>query len=71
AYYTMGGSPPPRTGSSHAAIAPYGLFPTADGSTVMLSIQNQREWERFCTIVLAQPEVATDPRFVHNAERIA
>ncbi|MEZ4661879.1 MAG: CaiB/BaiF CoA-transferase family protein [Caldilineaceae bacterium] len=70
AYYTMGGAPPPRTGSSHAAIAPYGLFPTADGSTVMLSIQNQREWERFCAIVLAQPVIATDPRFANNADRI-
>ena len=71
AYYTRGGTPPPRTGSSHAAIAPYGLFPVGDGSTVMLSIQNEREWVRFCEIVLERPALATDPRFVNNSQRTA
>ncbi|NJN83066.1 MAG: CoA transferase [Caldilineaceae bacterium] len=70
AYYAMGGQPPARTGTSHATIAPYGLFPTGDGHTVMLSIQNQREWERFCAIVLEGEEVAVDPRFVTNQARI-
>jgi len=71
AYYTMGGTAPPRTGSSHAAIAPYGLFAVGDGSTVMLSIQNEREWARFCEIVLLQPALAADPRFVDNSQRTA
>ncbi|MEZ4861032.1 MAG: CaiB/BaiF CoA-transferase family protein [Caldilineaceae bacterium] len=70
-YYTMGGSAPQRTGTSHAAIAPYGLFPTGDGHTVMLSIQNEREWVRFCAEVLEQPALATAPHFVNNSQRVA
>ena len=69
-YYAMGGTAPPRTGSSHAAIAPYGLFPSADGRTVMLSIQNEREWLNFCAIVLENEALATDERFVNNAQRV-
>jgi itaconate CoA-transferase len=71
AYYTLGGEPPQRTGASHATIAPYGLFPTADGGVVMLSIQNEREWVRFCEIVLEQPQLTADPRFAENAQRVA
>lgn len=69
-YYALGGSAPARTGTSHATIAPYGLFATGDGSTVMLSIQNEREWVRFCTEVLAQPDVAHDARFHTNRQRV-
>ncbi|ENR65282.1 hypothetical protein C032_02950 [Brucella abortus 63/294] len=48
-YYTYGGKePPPRTGASHATIFPYGPFPTGDGKTVMLGLQNEREWAIFC-----------------------
>lgn len=71
AYYTMGGEPPQRTGASHATIAPYGLFPTADDGVVMLSIQNEREWVRFCEIVLERPQMADDPRYAGNAQRVA
>jgi len=71
AYYTMGGTPPPRTGASHATIAPYGLFETADSGTVMLSIQNEREWVRFCAVVLEKPALARDERFAANAARVA
>lgn len=69
-YYALGGSAPERTGTSHATIAPYGLFATGDGSTVMLSIQNEREWARFCADVLAQPALAQDPRFANNSQRV-
>lgn len=69
-YYALGGSAPQRTGTSHATIAPYGLFSTGDGSTVMLSIQNEREWVRFCVDVLAQPDLAHDPRFATNSQRV-
>ena len=55
AYYTnYGGTAPGRTGASHAAIAPYGPFQSRDRNPVFLSIQNEREWERFCSIVLEQ-----------------
>ena len=72
AYYTAyGGTPPPRTGASHATIAPYGPFRTGDGKEVNLGLQNEREWVHFCTRVLEQPEMASDPRFDSNARRVA
>jgi itaconate CoA-transferase len=71
-YYTAyGGSPPPRTGASHATIAPYGPFATGDGKSVFLGIQNDREWARFCAEVLQRPETAIDPCFKSNANRVA
>jgi itaconate CoA-transferase len=71
AYYTQyGGSSPRRTGASHASIAPYGPFPAGDGNQIQLGIQNDREWYRFCDLVLKQPELAEDPRFVTNALRV-
>ena len=70
-YYTMGGTAPKRSGTTHAAIAPYGIFATGDGASIMLSIQNQREWEKFCAIVLQEPCLAGDERFSTNVERVA
>ena len=70
-YYTLGsGSPPPRSGARHASIAPYGPFAGADGETVFLGLQNEREWVRFCEVALERPELATDPRFDANAKRL-
>ena len=71
AYYTLGGEAPHRSGASHPAIAPYGPFATGDGHLVLLSVQNEREWLRFCELVLAQPSLATDPRFENNSQRVA
>jgi itaconate CoA-transferase len=72
AYFTRyGGKPPARTGASHAAIAPYGPFQSRDKKPVFLSIQNEREWERFCGIVLERPEIATDTRFNSGPSRVA
>ncbi|MCO5117991.1 MAG: CoA transferase [Burkholderiaceae bacterium] len=69
-YYTFDGAPPPpRTGASHASIYPYGPFTASDGATVMLGLQNEREWKTFCDAVLQRPEVATDARFASNAQR--
>ena len=71
-YYAFEGAPPPpRAGASHATIYPYGPFPTGDGKTVMLGLQNEREWQVFCTQVLQQPALATDERFSSNARRAA
>jgi crotonobetainyl-CoA:carnitine CoA-transferase CaiB-like acyl-CoA transferase len=72
-YYAFdGAAPPPRTGAAHATIYPYGPFPTgADGGSVMLGLQNEREWANFCAKVLQQPELATDARFSGNAKRVA
>jgi itaconate CoA-transferase len=68
-YYTMGGSPPPRTGASHATIAPYGPYETKDGR-VIFGVHNNREWAAFCAIVLERPELAGDPRFQSNKLRV-
>lgn len=71
-YYAFdGAAPPPRTGANHATIYPYGAFPTGDGKTVMLGLQNEREWAVFCEKVLQQPALATDARFAGNAQRSA
>jgi crotonobetainyl-CoA:carnitine CoA-transferase CaiB-like acyl-CoA transferase len=71
-YYAHDGAPPPpRTGASHASIYPYGPFAAGDGKTVMLGLQNEREWKAFCDTVLQRPEVATDARFCSNGQRNA
>jgi itaconate CoA-transferase len=70
-YYALGGSSPRRNGASHASIAPYGPFSTGDGNVVILGIQNETEWQRFCEIVLQTPALAADERFTGNAQRVA
>ena len=71
-YYAFeGATPPPRTGASHATIFPYGPFPAGDGKTVMLGLQNEREWKIFCDKVLLQSALANDERFSTNAKRSA
>ncbi|MDP2021969.1 MAG: CaiB/BaiF CoA-transferase family protein, partial [Hydrogenophaga sp.] len=71
-YYSIdGAAPPKRTGASHATIYPYGPFPAGDGKTVMLGLQNEREWKAFCEQVLLQPALAADERFASNPQRVA
>ena len=68
-YAYRGATPPPRSAASHATIYPYGPFVAGDGGTVMLGLQNEREWRVFCERVLLQPTLASDPRFDANAKR--
>lgn len=71
-YYGFDGAPPPpRAGAMHASICPYGPFACGDGRTVMLGIQNEREWQSFCAQVLGQADLATNPRFDSNSSRLA
>jgi itaconate CoA-transferase len=71
-YYAFdGATPPPRAGAAHATIYPYGPFPAGDGHTVMLGLQNEREWAAFCQQVLQQPTLAADERFASNSRRVA
>ncbi len=71
-YYAFdGAAPPPRAGAAHATIYPYGPFPAGDGRTVMLGLQNEREWGIFCRKVLQQVELASDERFSSNSRRVA
>jgi itaconate CoA-transferase len=71
-YYAFDGAAAPvRAGAAHASIYPYGPFPVGDGSTIMLGLQNEREWRVFCAQVLRQAELAEDPRFISNSLRTA
>jgi crotonobetainyl-CoA:carnitine CoA-transferase CaiB-like acyl-CoA transferase len=64
-----GGKEPKRLGLAHPSIAPYGVFRTADGEMV-LSIQNDREWEVFSASVIGRPGLAHDARFSRNVDRV-
>jgi itaconate CoA-transferase len=66
-----GGAAPQRVGLNHPSIAPYGLYTAGDGRALIVAIQNEREWQRFCAQVLASPELAADPRFAGNTQRCA
>jgi len=69
-YYAYDGADPPvRAGASHATIYPYGPFPTGDGKTVMLGLQNEREWAVFCDKVLEQPTLKSNPEFSSGPRR--
>jgi len=71
-YYAFNGQPPaPRTGASHPSIAPYGPLTLDDGHTLLLGVQNELEWQRFCNEVLGEPGLAQDPRFSSNTQRTA
>lgn len=66
-----GGKPPTRVGLRHPSIAPYGAYECADGKSVLISIQNEREWVRLCAEVIGDADIATDPRFDSNNHRNA
>lgn len=71
-YYTgYGGKAPRRAGASNAVIAPYGPYLAGDQRTVYLGIQNEREWLRFCDVVLERPALGRDDRFDTNPKRVA
>ena len=65
-----GGKPPKRIGLAHPSVAPYGVFTTKEGTPVLISIQSEREWAKFCQEFLRQPEAITDPRFCTNVARV-
>jgi formyl-CoA transferase len=65
------GKPPQRVGLSHAAIAPYGAYPTRDGIDILIGIQNDREWRLLAEKVLDDATLAADPDFATNKARVA
>jgi itaconate CoA-transferase len=69
-YGSYGGTTPARNGAAHAAIVPYGPFPTGDGEQVVLAVQNDREWRRFCAVVLGDEALADDERFSTASRRL-
>jgi crotonobetainyl-CoA:carnitine CoA-transferase CaiB-like acyl-CoA transferase len=68
--FRYGGREPPRLGLHHPFIAPYGLYRCADGLGILIAIQNDREWRRFCAEIIGDPAVADDPRFSTNVARV-
>jgi itaconate CoA-transferase len=64
-------TPPRNVGMHHPSIAPYGSFPSRDGTEVIIAIQNNREWSRLCAQVLELPDLSNDPRFADNSSRTA
>jgi itaconate CoA-transferase len=64
------GQPPKRMGLAHPSIAPYGVFRSKDGRDILISIQSEREWKKFCADVLDQPGLPNDPRFANMVERV-
>ena len=68
--YKYGGKSPKRVGLMHPSIQPYAAFSVKDGSKVIIAIQNEREWARFCIQVLKQPELANDPLYNNNNARV-
>lgn len=70
-YAYQGADAPPRTGTDHASIFPYGAFTSSDKKLIMVGLQNDREWQVFCEAILQQPELRIDARFQNNAARSA
>jgi crotonobetainyl-CoA:carnitine CoA-transferase CaiB-like acyl-CoA transferase len=71
AYYTLyGGAPPERVGAQHATIAPYGPYTTGDDLQLLIAVQNDREWMRFCLDILQDGTLAATPRFARNSDRV-
>jgi formyl-CoA transferase/CoA:oxalate CoA-transferase len=62
------GQPPRRMGNRHPSIAPYDTFRASDGEFV-LSVGNDAQFRRFCGVV-RRTELADDPRFATNQERV-
>ncbi|GAN76507.1 CaiB/BaiF CoA transferase family protein [Acidisphaera rubrifaciens] len=65
------GKAPPRVGLAHPSLSPYGAFALADGTDVLIAIQNEREWATFCRVVLNQPDLPQRPGFETNTIRVA
>ena len=57
-------------GLHHPTIAPYGAYRCGDGRQILLSIQNEREWQRLCGDVLGQPDLPENPKFSSNVNRV-
>lgn len=68
--FRYGGREPPRLGLHHPFIAPYGLYRCADGHGILIAIQNDREWRRFCAEIVGDPALAEDVRFATNSARV-
>ncbi|MCP5400373.1 MAG: CaiB/BaiF CoA-transferase family protein [Sphingobium sp.] len=69
-HFDYSGKAPSRVGLAHPSIAPYGEFPVAGERSIVLAVQNEREWRAFCS-ALGLEAMADDPRFCSNVQRVA
>jgi itaconate CoA-transferase len=70
-HYDYSGKIQTRVGINHATISPYGAYSSRDDQTVVIAIQNEREWKRFCSEVLGQANLQDDERLQSNQARVA
>ncbi len=70
-HHDYGGRAPGRVGMNHPSIAPYGAYACGDGRQIVIAVQNEREWRRFCESVMRRPDTCSDPRFATNTLRCA
>ena len=70
-HYDYGGRVQSRVGISHATISPYGAYRCGDGESIVIAIQNEREWRNFCRQLLGDEALADDPRLADNQRRVA
>lgn len=70
-HHEYGGKTPERVGLNHPSIAPYGGYQTGDGETIVISIQNEQEWARFCLNILQRPDLIDAPESCDNNARVA
>ncbi|WP_292385904.1 CaiB/BaiF CoA-transferase family protein [Mesorhizobium sp.] len=59
-----------RAGVNHPSLAPYGAYLCADGKMVIFSVQNDREWVKFCADFLKRPDLTRASGFASNMERL-
>ncbi len=67
--FLVGGKAPVRMGTAHPNLVPYQAFSTADGN-LMLAVGNDRQFAD-CAECIGEPELARDPRFARNSDRVA
>jgi crotonobetainyl-CoA:carnitine CoA-transferase CaiB-like acyl-CoA transferase len=70
-YFHRTGQPPPRTGNRQAGLSstPYNVYPTADGH-VAIHVVTEGHWKNLLK-AMGREELADDPRFATNADRVA
>jgi itaconate CoA-transferase len=64
------GREPEPVGMGSPMVAPYGAYATGDGQTAVLGTTSDREWRRMARDMLGRPDLADDPRYAHNADRV-
>jgi itaconate CoA-transferase len=69
-HYEYGGAAPARVGLNHPSISPYGVYTDGDGQSVLISIQNEREWQSFCENILDNADLSQQAEYANNIERV-